>query len=370
LISGLQPETFSSFMVQRIRWAQGMVQNFIFHNPVLLPNLKIWQKISYLSNMMFWFFPFARLVFLLSPGLYLFFGLKIYNANTLEFFCYTVPYLFALVLTNHYLFSKVRWAFLSEIYELLQSMFSIRAVWAVLKDPAHPEFSVTPKMETLERDFISPLAAPFYWTIAITGLQVIFGVWRCLAFPEQQPLVAITMFWAVFNLLLLLSVLGALYEQKQRRGNPRVPVAIAALWLMIDENGICRRTPVTIRDLSIGGGRITADTALLLLNNPSHYLEISAPKTGQIHQYRIEIANQFMVDGTHVYGIRFIYADIEEYRALVRFIHGDSARWQKIQTDIGKDPGLLKTMRFMIAIGFSHGFNHLRFAFQSFKPNH
>lgn len=29
LISGLQPETFTSFMIQRMRWAQGMVQNFI-----------------------------------------------------------------------------------------------------------------------------------------------------------------------------------------------------------------------------------------------------------------------------------------------------------------------------------------------------
>lgn len=367
LISGLQPETFSSFMVQRIRWAQGMVQNFIFHNPLLLANLKSWQKISYLSNMMFWFFPFARLVFLLSPGLYLFFGLKIYNANTLEFFCYTVPYLFALVLTNHYLFSKVRWAFLSEIYELLQSMFSIRAVWAVLKDPTQPKFSVTPKKETLERDFISPLTAPFYWTLAITGLQVIFGVWRCLAFPEQQPLIAITMLWAIFNLLLLLSVLGALYEQKQRRGNPRISVAIPAIWLMTDANGMCHRTPVMIRDISIGGAQITADSAPPLRNECTHYLEVSTPKTGETHQYRFEIANQFKRDQTYVYGIKLIYADIEEYRALVRFIYGDSARWQKIQTDIGKDPGLLKTMRFMIVIGFVHGLNHLRFALQSFK---
>ena len=368
LISGLQPETFSSFMIQRIRWAQGMVQNFIFHNPLLLPNLKIWQKISYLSNMMFWFFPFARLIFLLSPGLYLFFGLKIYNANTLEFFNYTVPYLLALILTNHYLFSKVRWAFLSEIYEILQSLFSIRAVWAVLKDPEHPRFSVTPKMETLDRDFISPLAAPFYWTIALTLLQVLFGLWRCLEFPEQQPLIAITMFWATFNLLLLLSVLGALYEQKQRRSNPRFPVSIPAHWVFVDVNGIDHRMPITITDLSISGSRITADIPLRTIDNKkAHYLETTDIRTGLRTQYRIEVANYFQTDQTHIYGIKFKYSDIEEYRSLVRFIHGDSDRWLKIQTDIGTDPGLLKTMQFMITIGLSHGFNHIRFAFQSFK---
>jgi len=370
LISGLQPETFSSFMIQRIRWAQGMVQNFIFHNPLLLPNLKIWQKISYLSNMLFWFFPFARLIFLLSPGLYLFFGLKIYNANTLEFFCYTVPYLLALILTNHYLFSKVRWAFLSEIYEILQSLFSIRAVWAVLKDPSHPQFSVTPKMETLERDFISPLAAPFYWTIVVTLLQVVFGVWRCIEFPEQQPLVAITMFWAFFNLLLLIAVLGALYEQRQRRGNPRFPVSIPAHLVSIENNGNKEKIPVTISDLSISGSRLLIHTPLPSVDNQkTYYLVAEDYQTGLDKQYRVKIANQLKADQSHVCGIEFKYSNIEEYRSLVRFIYGDSDRWLKIQTNIGTDPGLLKTIQFMVTIGISHGFNHIRFALQSSKNN-
>ncbi|MGY6276485.1 UDP-forming cellulose synthase catalytic subunit [Methylomonas sp. MgM2] len=365
LISGLQPETFSSFMIQRVRWAQGMVQNFIFHNPLLLPNLKIWQKISYLSNMLFWFFPFARLVFLLSPGLYLFFDLKIYNANTLEFFSYTVPYLLALILTNHYLFSKVRWVFLSEIYEILQSLFSIRAIWAVLKNPSHPEFSVTPKMERLERDFISPLAAPFYWTMMLTLLQVVFGIWRFVEFPEQQPLVSITLFWALFNLLLLLSVLGALYEQRQRRSNPRFPVSIPAYLLVTGSDGTDSKTPVTISDLSISGSRLVADTLLPTIDaDKAYYLLTTAD---QAARYKIKIANHFQTDQSHIYGIEFVYSDIEEYRSLVKFIYGDSQRWLEIQAGIGKDPGLLKTIKFMITIGLSHGFNHIRFAFQPSK---
>jgi len=371
LISGLQPETFSSFMVQRIRWAQGMVQNFIFHNPLLLPNLKIWQKISYLSNMLFWFFPFARLIFLLSPGLYLFFGLKIYNANLLEFFCYTVPYLIALILTNHFLFSKVRWVFLSEIYEILQSLFSLRAVWAVLKDPAHPQFSVTPKMETLERDFISPLAAPFYWTIAITLAQVVFGLWRCVAFPEQQPLIAITLFWASFNLLLLLSVLGALYEQRQRRSNPRFPVNISAAWVISEPKGIAESLDVTITDLSISGGRVTTDTIpKTLARATGHSLEIKNAQTGASEHFKIQLANHFKTDLAYVYGIKFTPANLEEYRAVVRLVHGDSDRWRKIQENIGHDPGLFKTMLFMTEIGIIHSFNHLKHAIKTSKTIH
>lgn len=367
LISGLQPETFSSFMVQRIRWAQGMVQNFIFHNPLLLPQLKIWQRISYLSNMMFWFFPFARLIYLLSPGLYLFFGLKIYNANTLEFFCYTVPYLVALILTNHYLFSKVRWVFLSEIYEILQSLFSLRAIWAVLKDPAHPQFAVTPKMEAVERDFISPLSQPFYWIIALTLLQVVFGLWRCIEFPDEQPLVAITMFWAAFNLVLLVSVLGALYEQKQRRSNPRFSVSIPAYWACSGPEGTEEKTLVTITDLSMGGSRIAADSLLQASDGAIYSLEVIDELTGLAERLKIQVANHFPVGQQYIYGIRFESANIEEYRSVVNFVHGHSDRWIKIQKDIGKDPGLFRTILFMSTIGLSHGINHIKIAFQSSK---
>ena len=367
LISGLQPETFTSFMVQRTRWAQGMVQNFILHNPLLLPNLKIWQRICYLSNMMFWFFPFARFVFLVSPALYLFFGLKIYNANIYEFFSYTVPYLAALLLTNHYLFSEVRWLLVSEIYETMQSLFSIRAVMAVLKNPHHPEFSVTPKMETMERDFISPLAVPFYWTIVITVFAAGFGMWRFFVYPDERSLIGITVFWALFNLLLLLAALGALYEQKQRRVNPRIPVRIDANWLVksTSETGE-QRIPVVIRDISMGGGSLVSGHPLILDDaSRQTFLEVPAKGSCDTTRYQASITNTLKKDGRYLYGIKFQYSSTEEYLDIVRFIHGDSSRWMKLQQDAASDPGLIKSMAFMISIGFYSGISHIKIALLS-----
>lgn len=367
LISGLQPETFASFMIQRTRWAQGMVQNFILHNPLFLPNLRIWQRICYLSNMMFWFFPLARFIFLVSPGLYLFFGLKIYNANVFEFFNYTVPYLAVLLLTNHYLFSQVRWIFISEIYETMQSLFSIKAVLAVLKNPHHPKFTVTPKMETLEHDFISPLAKPFYWAILITFLAASFGIGRFILFPDERALIGITLFWALFNLLLLLAALGALYEQKQRRVNPRIPVHI-------DGNLLVKSTPeaeelkipVTIRDISMGGGSLVSGCSL-----PQHvvsgqiFLEVPTEGDSSTSRYRVVISNTLKKDGQYVYGVEFKYVNTEEYLDIVRFVHGDSSRWIKIQQDVTNDPGLIKSMAFMIGIGIYHGTSHIKMSLSS-----
>lgn len=367
LISGLQPETFSSFLIQRIRWAQGMVQNFIFYNPLLMPRLKIWQRICYLSNMLFWFFPFARVVFLLAPGFYLFFGLKIYNANASEIFCYTVPYLFALILTNHFLFSKFRWIFLSEIYETLQSLFSIRAVWAVLKHPEHPRFSVTPKMEKLEKDFISPLAAPFYWIVLLVILQICFGFWRFFMFSSEQSMVAITMFWTFFNLLLILAVLGALYEHRQRRVNPRISVNIQANWLIksnIDNNEI--RIPITITDLSVSGCKFFSEKNIQRINlKQNSYLEVPTNQPKSYEYFKGEIVNSITRDNGYVYGVNMQNSSTDEFSRMVRFVYGDSLRWAKATQDSEINPGLIKSMLLITKIGITHGISHIKIAFQT-----
>lgn len=362
LISGLQPETFTSFMLQRIRWAQGMVQNFIFHNPLVLPNLKIWQRMSYLSNMLFWFFPFARVVLLISPGLYLFFGLKIYNANFYDFIGYTLPYLVALLFTNHYLFSKVRWVFVSEIYETMQSLFSIRAVWEVLKNPRHPKFSVTPKRETLERDFISPLAIPFYWAILVTITSIFFGIARLYSDTEEKSLVLITLVWAIFNMLLLLSALGALLERKQRRINPRIPVSIQSHWVARASNASPEiKIPVVINDLSMGGSNLSCSVELLdSLMGKNGFIEVLDTQNRLAHRYKAEITNGHEGKEGFIYGIRFIHGTISEFVDLVRFVHGDSQRWTTIQQIAGTDPGLFKSMIFMTRIGIQRGFSHFK----------
>lgn len=301
LIAGLQPETFASFMIQRMRWAQGMVQNFILNNPLKTAGLKIEQRLCYLSNMIFWFFSFARLIFLLAPSLYLCFGLKIYNANLQDFINYTIPYLLSLVLTAHFLFSKDRWIFVSEIYETMQSLFSIRAVWAVLKNPYKPKFAVTPKMETLERDFISPLSRPFYWLLFITIISAAFGVRRFWFFPEQRSLTGITLFWAVFNLLLLLAALGALYEHRQRRTNPRIPVNIQAYWLVKSGDTIVQRVPVLIKDMSMGGLSLISSTELRGPDiNQKTFIEVEKTKL-----FHVSLVSFFEQGKQNVYGVKF-----------------------------------------------------------------
>ena len=91
MVAGLQPETFSGFLVQRIRWATGMVQILIKQNPLLIKGLSLSQRLSYFSMGWFWFFPFARTIFFAAPLLSVFFKMHLYPSGADSFLGYTFP---------------------------------------------------------------------------------------------------------------------------------------------------------------------------------------------------------------------------------------------------------------------------------------
>ena len=156
MVAGLQPETFAGFIGQRTRWAQGMLQILLLKNPLLKRGLSLPQRICYLSSSVFWLFPLARTIFLFMPLTYLFFGMKIYNASFEEFCAYALAHLAcSMMLTNH-LFGKVRWPFISELYEMTQALFVLPALLSVFVRPRAPTFKVTAKAETLQTQL--PLA--------------------------------------------------------------------------------------------------------------------------------------------------------------------------------------------------------------------
>ncbi|MEW6729659.1 MAG: glycosyltransferase family 2 protein, partial [Pseudomonadota bacterium] len=122
MIAGLQPETFSGFIVQRSRWAQGMVQIFLLKNPWTQPHMTLTQRIAYTSSVFFWFFPFARMVFFIAPALYLLFSLKIVDAFLpWDLVSYALPHVLAAMMLSNILYGRTRWPLISELYETIQS---------------------------------------------------------------------------------------------------------------------------------------------------------------------------------------------------------------------------------------------------------
>lgn len=216
MISGLQPETFSSFIGQRSRWAQGMVQILLLDRPQLKRGLSFGQRLSYSSSIMFWLFPFARLAFLLAPIFYLVFNRQIFIASGSDFFAYTVTYMVASLIIQNLLYGSWRRPWMSEVYEFAQSFHLGAAIVSTIMKPRAPTFRVTAKDEISDQDRRSELAPLFYGVFfVLLGLQV-WGLWRMATEPENFWLLLIVSGWNFLNLLLSMSALGVVNEVKSK----------------------------------------------------------------------------------------------------------------------------------------------------------
>lgn len=362
MISGLQPETFSGFILQRVRWAQGMIQIFLLNNPWRSRRLTLWQKLAYTNSSFFWFFPFARTVFLLAPSAFLLFGMKIYDANLAQFFAYALPHLVGAILVAHYLYGKVRWTFISELYETMQSLFSLVAIAKVFVNPRAPQFNVTPKGEHLEEDFVSSLSNPFYILIVIGIVSLAAGVYRYVQFPLERDVVWITASWQVFNLIILTAALGALLERRQQRKSPRVPVATSyAARLRVGDLAL----DGVIENLSAYGAGVVLHGAGAsdLCTGAVATLELDDPLLGRqatLHARIRRVLNE--TSGARPYvGLMFEPQTLEERRDIVALAFGNSALLLANLNRRQRQIGVGSSLGFLLRTGFVHGAQHVTF---------
>lgn len=360
MISGLSPETLSGFITQRIRWAQGMVQIFLLKNPLIIRGLTFPQRLCYLSSCFFWFFPFARLAFCIAPLAFLFFSLKIYDSNFVDFLAFAVPHLIAVFMVSDYLFGKVRWSFVSELYELMQSVYTFPAILKVFLNPRAPSFNVTAKGEILDRDFISPLGRPFFVLLFLNAAALAFGVYRLIFDPVHQFPTGITMFWAGFNVFVLLACIGALLERRQVRADARMGANYMAKLELADS----RIVPVEVRDLSNGGCSLAVDAAYEPLFQPEKIVTLrpEVPHLDGHPEFKMQIRNIRYHDTTLMVGTQFIHETIDELKLKIAFVNGSSQRWLDFQLSREVRIGVWGSFVYLLAAGVRYSIEALGLA--------
>jgi len=349
LLSGLSAETLSGFIGQRQRWAQGMIQVFLLKCPLFLRGLTFPQRLCYFNSCFFWFFPFTRLVYILAPAAYLVFSLKIYAATVETFCANAVPYLITMFTASNYLYGRARWSFISELYELLQSMHTIPAIIATFMRPRSPQFKVTPKQETLEENFVSPIAVPFYVLSLVNFFCLGLGLYYLYRGVDQIYPLLITLFWSIFNTVILLAVLGALFERRQRRSTPRVHVAIPAT-LTVEGQDL----PGRIEDISLGGCRIAFPwgTEDVLDDTSSGILKVVIGEDEEPTSFNVNFRNFRDERGPDFkLGVEFADKEVSQRMAKVRFITGSSDRWAEIQRSRESHRGVVAAFFGLLRLG-------------------
>jgi cellulose synthase (UDP-forming) len=319
---GLSPESFDSFIIQRSRWAKGMTQILLLKNPLQQKGLSIPQRICYLNACMFWLFGFARMIFFLSPLMFLIFGLRVYNASLMQVLVYAVPHLLASYYVSNHLYGKLRHPFYSELFEIIQSIYLIPAVVSVFRNPHAPRFRVTPKSISLLHDTLTHLATPFYLMFLLNLLAFCAGAILWLNQPTLLDTITICLCWNTFNMFLVICCLGVVWERRQLRCYHRhathEPVTVSV-------PGSGTTVKAYLKDLSISGIglRVDRDTHL-----PAAHLILQAVDSyGQHHALPIRVLRTSEGPRYQTLGCCF-EGNEGARRQVIGFVYGDSGRWK------------------------------------------
>lgn len=361
LVAGLQPETLKDFVTQRTRWAQGMMQIFLFNNPLIKRGLSLSQRICYTASMVFWMFPFARLVMVLAPLVFLFFGLQIYQARVDEFLVYTLPALASVLLLSHVLYGRTRQPFVSELYEFIQAVFLARALLRVLINPRNPSFTVTPKNGTPGALHLSPAAGPLILLVLLMVAGLVAAGYRLTSQPELRDVFLIVSCWNAFNLMIGLAALGVVLERPQRRLMPRAAMRRAAD-VEVDGHTI----PAMISDASISGARLRVGDAVARTGLSSGDLiwltpEPSRAETPHNGVWFEVIGVRRAEAGMEIRGT-FAPRDAWEHAAVVDLVYGDHAPWASAIAGRQQRASFLAGIGRFIRLSLNSGLAFIRFA--------
>lgn len=345
LIAGLQPETLVSFIGQRVRWAQGMLQILTLNRPFLQRGLSAAQRICYAGTNLFWLFPLTRLTFMFSPLLYIFFSLQIFEANITEFICYSVTYLISSFAMQSYLFGRVRWPWVSELYEYVQSVMLFGAILSVVKNPRKPTFNVTSKGQTLDESKLSPLARPYFLIFFLLFAATCYAIWRYMTEAMPSELLLIVAGWNIINMGIAGAALGSVSERRERRRNQRLSVRRHAI---LHAGGASHA--VIVADVSSGG------LALQFIDGqPVNGLEKSEEAVIEIRRHgrgiRVPLVCRSMLrrqDETS-FGFAFAERTPETFIAIAEMMYCEQQplqdRWNRVQKHKGFFTG---TFRFAL----------------------
>ncbi|WP_322494605.1 glycosyltransferase [Chloroflexus sp.] len=214
LAHGLAPEDLRSALQQRLRWAQGTIQVMLRENPLTLPGLSLGQRLAYFDTMWSYLSGAPTIIYLISPVLYLVFGLLPVNALSDEFFWRLAPYL----IINQLLFAVISWGrptWRGQQYSLALFPLWIKAVTTAAANVWFGKklgFIVTPKTRQAGRYF--GLVRWQLLMMALLAIAIVVGLGQlALGWRNDGLPVLVNVFWAVYDLVMLSVVIDAAMYQ-------------------------------------------------------------------------------------------------------------------------------------------------------------
>lgn len=321
LAVGLAPETFKDYLSQRLRWAAGTIQIFLFNRGVFFKNLTGPQKTFYLSGLFYYFFGFPRLIFIMSPILYLLYDIKPLAAS----FYQVGIFLAACYISKIYFFRKVAAKYrnfvFTDIYETAVCFYLSIAVIKTLINPKNIKFSITNKgVDNSKADLMLFLPQTILLGFAIAS--IIVPIYHLYHHIYTISALVVNLVLNIFNIVVLSFAIKVALEKPDLRKDRRIPIKIGAEL----ENQKKNKIKLEVVNLSKRGVLMFAQRdksdefeAILGDNNT-----MTLPEVGKIN---LKLVRTNKKDDGRYYHFRFETDSAEKENELFKLSFKNSSSW-------------------------------------------
>ena len=322
LAAGLSPESYASYLKQRKRWARGGVQIFILDNPILKKGLTLHQRFNYLASVVYFFHGLPRLIYISAPLSFLLFSYPPLMADIRTLLNFFLSHYIASTIAFNTVSKGHRNPFWSDVYETVMSFGLTSTAFITFFKPKERTFSVTPKMEHFDKPRINTsIVAPHILLLLLLLFGGGLGIYNILTASGRSDAILISLVWAAYNSLILVSAIIAGRERVQRRGLIRLARKIKTKLILPDKD-----IPCVTRDISETGLSSILPEPIKFPNTTLDLILISdygetTKLRGRVIRNDIDKANRLFV------GIQFIGLDETDYRGIIRQMYSPSNSW-------------------------------------------
>jgi cellulose synthase (UDP-forming) len=174
--------------------------------------------------------------------------------------------------------------------------------------------------------------------------------------PASRPLTVVVLMWNFLNITLISSAFGALFERRQRRSAPRMPLNIPGLIEAPDGSQV----RCVIEDASAGGIRVQVDDANAKIRfGDQVFINVRVAAKQIDVRLKMEIRAAFKIRGTLGLGCRFVDLSEEDRELMYSLMYGDSESWSQFVLRRQKPMHFFPALAFIFRLTYHPILNHL-----------
>jgi cellulose synthase (UDP-forming) len=297
LAYGLAPQTAVAHQTQRLRWGQGAMQVLRKSNPLTLPGLTLAQRLNYLASMLPWFDGWQKLIFYLTPPLFLITGILPLRAEAGQFALAFVGAYGLLLLASRMAGRGAAKLLLADAYHAAAFYVYIKATFGLFAR-RRLKFAVTDKQGQARVPLKTVL--PAFVLLVLSAAALAVGVHRFTSLQEPRVLAFwVNVGWVSVNMGLLAWGVWHMLRTVERRAVHRIVGQLPVDWGLAGGRGLG-----LLEDFNEQGGRLRVHGDL-----PERGPVLIRFWPGEYQQAVGEVRWWKRAGGSTVAGLRWIYMD-------------------------------------------------------------